>query len=60
MTGLDELANHVSGFEGFAQFLRRSWPCCVCAGFGGLLGGFVTFREYGDVASFCGGPLPCM
>ena len=26
---------------------------CVCAGFGGLLEGFVKFRAYGDVAYFC-------
>ena len=27
MTGLDEPAKHVSGFEVVAQFQRRSWPC---------------------------------
>ena len=33
---------------------------CVCRVWGDWLEGFVTFREYGDVASFCGGSLPCM
>ena len=62
MTGLEKLAMCL-GLRGLDSFRGgRGHVVCVCVpgGFGGLLEGFVKFREYGDVAYFCRGSLSCM
>ena len=60
MTGLDKLAKHGSGFEGLHSFRGGRGHVVRVPGLGNGLEGFVKFRKYGDVASFCGGSLSCM
>ena len=54
------LPNVRLGLRGLHSFRGGRGHVVRVPGLGDCLEGFVTFREYGDVASFCGGSLPCM